>query len=55
MNNQELEIKDGVYMFINSELFVLENGICSYPEHLWFWFEFDIEKFFRASIYLGEL
>ena len=50
-----MTIKDGVYMFINSDLFIVEGKEVIYPDHLWFWLERDFEKFMGASIYLGEL
>lgn len=48
-------IKNGVYMFINSDLIIVENGHIEFPDHLWFWIDFDVDKFFKASIYLSEL
>lgn len=48
-------MKNGVYMFINSDLFTIDNGVVDYPYHLWFWLERDFEKFMSVSIYLGEL
>lgn len=47
--------KDGVYMFINSDLIVIDGEEVIYPDYLWFWLERDFEKFMSVSIYLGEL
>ena len=49
------EYKDGVYMFVNSDLIVVDGEEVIYPDHLWFWLERDFEIFMNVSVYLGEL
>lgn len=54
-------LKDGVYMFVNSSLFLIKVDKkkkiidIEAPDYLELWINLDFDKFLSASIYLGEL